>query len=372
MSSLRSIVDELAVEDLARLEDRQLEDDLVEIDLQIVRLTAQRSRRLAEIDRRGSYKDSGYLSTTSWLRDRCGISARESAKRTHRARALTHMPDTSDAFRRGEIGVSTVNQLVAARRAHPHAFAGDEQTLIEAVKPLNPRDTFRTIEYWRQAQDVGEGAADRRFQRRRLDVSSTLEGMVRIDGEIHPEGGEAVIIALNALAETTDPTDDRTTQQRRADALVDLCGDYLDRGSAPIVGGEKPHVTLTVSLEALEKRAGKPCELDETGVITAEAARRLACDSSISRIITQGASEPLDVGRRTRTISSALRRALVVRDGGCVIQGCDRPPRWCDAHHIQHWVDGGETSLANTELLCRRHHTMEHEGQNLPRKARAP
>jgi len=90
--------------------------------------------------------------------------------------------------------------------------------------------------------------------------------------------------------------------------------------------------------------------------------RRLACDASISRIITDGKSQILDVGRRTRTISPALRRALVVRDAGCVHPGCDRPPSWTEGHHLEHWVDGGTTDLANLILLCRRHHRAQHEG----------
>ena len=94
MSSLRSVVDEFAVEDLGRLEDRQLEDDLVEIDLQMTRLGAQRSRRLAVVDQRGFYRDHGYLSTTAGLAARCNISGREATVRLARARTLCFMPAT--------------------------------------------------------------------------------------------------------------------------------------------------------------------------------------------------------------------------------------------------------------------------------------
>ncbi len=372
MSSLRSVVDEFAVEDLGRLEDRQLEDDLVEIDLQMTRLAAQRSRRLAVVDQRGSYRDHGYVSTTAWLAARCNISGREATVRLARARALCLMPATGAAFVAGDIGVSTVNQLVAVRRAQPEVFAEHEAGLVEAVKPLNPQDTYRVIEYWRQALDHYHDDCEQRFQQRRLNVSSTFEGMVRGDFDLDPEGGQIVLTAIRALSESTDPADTRTPQQRRADSLVELCRDHLDHGDTPTQGGEKPHISLLVSLGTLESRAGEPCELDETGVITAQAARRIACDAAISRIITQGPSEALDVGRRTRTIPPALRRALNLRDRGCVAQGCDRPPRWCDAHHILHWVDGGETKLPNLELLCRRHHTMKHEGKTFPRKTRAP
>jgi hypothetical protein len=75
-----------------------------------------------------------------------------------------------------------------------------------------------------------------------------------------------------------------------------------------------------------------------------------------------GKSEVLDLGRSTRVVSRAQRRALVLRDGGCGFPGCDRPPQWCDAHHLRHWVKGGPTDLWNLVLLCRRHHVLCHEG----------
>jgi len=188
---------------------------------------------------------------------------------------------------------------------------------------------------------------------------------VRLDGDLDPVGGEIVITALRSITEPIgrggDGTD--TPAQRRADALVDLCRDHLDSGTAPQAGGERPHITVTVDLEALEGRAGSTCELDETGVIPPEAARQLACDAGVSRVITKGPTQVLDVGRRTRTIPPAVRRALIIRDGGCTAPGCDRPHRWCDAHHIVHWVDGGSTSLDNLALLCRRHHRLVHEGK---------
>ena len=372
MSSLRSVVDEMAGEDLAFVGDRQIEDDLVELDQQMGRLSAQRSRRLAEIDRRSSYEDQGYLSTTSWLRDRCRISAREATKRVHRARALSSMPFTAAAYQDGDLATAVVDLLTSAHKRHPETFAEHEATLVEQARALNPRDASRLIAYWRQALDHHNEDAARQRSRRRLSIAATFEGMVHGEFELDPESGEAVMAALRALAETTDGTDERTPAQRRADALVELCRDYLDHGDAPVRGGEKPHISLLVSLEALQGGKGKPCELDEAGVVSGEVARRIVCDSAISRIITKGPSEPLDVGRRTRTIPPAIRRALNLRDGGCVIKICDRPPRWCDAHHRQHWIDGGPTSLENLELLCRRHHRLAHEGKVFSRKARGP
>jgi hypothetical protein len=116
-----------------------------------------------------------------------------------------------------------------------------------------------------------------------------------------------------------------------------------------------------VDVDALESGTGR-CELEDVGQISVDTAAMLACDASITRIVTKGRAEPLDVGRATPLISAALRKALVERDGGCRFPGCDRPPSWCDGHHVVHWSDGGRTCLGNMLLLCRRHHGLIHRG----------
>ncbi len=99
--------------------------------------------------------------------------------------------------------------------------------------------------------------------------------------------------------------------------------------------------------------------LEGIGSVSAETSRRLACDASLVVLAHDEEGRILDVGRRTRAISPALRRALTYRDGGCRFPGCNS--RLCDAHHIEHWAEGGETKLENLVLLCRRHHRAVHE-----------
>ncbi len=111
--------------------------------------------------------------------------------------------------------------------------------------------------------------------------------------------------------------------------------------------------------------------------VTPETVRRITCDGAIIPMVLGSDSEPLDVGRKTRTIPTAIRRALEQRDGGCVWDGCDAPPSWCDAHHLTHWTDGGDTSLGNLTLLCRPHHTAthkssDHDDRNRPNQPRPP
>jgi hypothetical protein len=224
------------------------------------------------------------------------------------------------------------------------------------------------------------------------------------------------------LAGRIAPDDPRTPGQRRADALIQLCRQRLDEGTLPELGGERPHLTVVVPITALAAgvphpaappvfaagvpdhpatppafagRAAAPASVGVPGParwptapapapwsapggptherMTAEATwgavlgppalRRLSCDASLARVVLAADSQPLDVGRRSRTVPAAIRTALVVRDGGCVFPGCDRPPPWTDAHHVVHWADGGPTSLGNLALLCRSHHRTVHEGQ---------
>jgi len=298
------------------------------------------------------------------------------------------------------------------------------------------------------APEASAAAAERAYRRRWLSVSETFGGTVAVNGMLDAEGGAVLLSALTALSSRTGPDDPRSARERRADALVELARQQLDRGELPSVGGERPHLTVVVPLETLERRAaGQPTANDTAsrrrdsppraagqpgnntgpepepepepgtgggtgagtqptedhpaqdhrattpthatttvpgtanrmvrwpgagpraadtgwaGPICGEAARRLACDAGLSRVIVDGASQPLDVGRRTRTISPALRTALVVRDGGCVWPGCDRPAPFTDAHHLTSWIDGGATALDNLALVCRVHHRTVHEGR---------
>jgi hypothetical protein len=216
--------------------------------------------------------------------------------------------------------------------------------------------------------DGGAATANQEHERRRLHIARLLDGMVAIDGLLDRDSGELVLTALNAAMDVPQAGDMRSSAQRRADALVDLCQVGMTTVATGPGRARRPQVNVAVGVEVIERRAGVELarcvhpEAANVGQLAAETLRRIACDAGVARVITQGDSQPLDVGRTTRTVPAALWRALVVRDGGCVAPGCDRPPGWCDAHHRVHWADGGETSLENCELRCRRHHRAVHEG----------
>jgi Domain of unknown function (DUF222)/HNH endonuclease len=262
--------------------------------------------------------------------------------------------------------------LLAARQEDPEAFDRSEEQLVEAAEVHSMGDLRRIAAWWRQ-QAEREAAVDGEEvlrSRRSLHASVSFLGMVRVDGDLDPETGETLLTALGAALDAearSGPADDRTPAQRRADALAEICRQWLDRSDRPIVAGERPHVTVTVDVGSLAPSGDGPdasvhtTELDHVGPVDPHTARRLACDASVMRVVLSGRSEPLDVGRRTAVIPPAMRRAVILRDRRCRFPGCDRPHPWCDAHHVVHWADGGPTAVGNLLLLCRRHHRMVHQ-----------
>ena len=365
MSELRSVTDALRGEILAELPDARIEEDFEEIHRSMELLEAERLRRLAEIERRGLYERDGHLSAAAWLASRFKVAWSVAREHVRIARALEEMPVTQRALEEGEVSMSAVRVLATAHDVDPEAFRCAEGQLVEAARLHSAGDLRRVATFWRQTveQERPLGGHEQLHARRRLYASRTFLGMVRGDFDLDPEGGETVLTALGAVLDAESRSrgedDERTPTQRRADALVEVCRQWLDLADRPTVAGERPHVTVTVDAGVLRDGAGA-AELDRSGPVAPEVARRLACDASIRRVVMAGRSEPLDVGRRTHVVPPAMRRAVVVRDRHCRFPGCDRPHTWSDAHHVRHWADGGETAVRNLLLLCRRHHRLIH------------
>jgi hypothetical protein len=205
----------------------------------------------------------------------------------------------------------------------------------------------------------------RAFDRRRLNVTRSGDGSVAVEGRLDPLGAETVMTAIAARSAPAGADDERTPEQRRADALVQLAREQLDTGQLPDTGGARPHVTVVVDLDTLQQREGAaPGLLDRLGAVSGATARLLACDAAVTRVLTAGGSQILDVGRATRVVSVAQRRALAVRDKGCI--SCHAPVAWCDAHHVRFWADGGPTDLHNLVLLCPRCHRSVHDRRLRP------
>jgi hypothetical protein len=154
-------------------------------------------------------------------------------------------------------------------------------------------------------------------------------------------------------------SDLRSAAQRRADALVEVCRLATAGGDLPDNGGDRPQIVVTVDFDTLRDQIGA-ATLDDGALLGAATARRLACDAAIIPAVLTGTSQILDLGRERRLFTGPLRRALILRDRGCAFPTCDRPPRWCDGHHIVHWTNNGPTTLHNAVLLCGHHHRLVH------------
>jgi hypothetical protein len=281
------------------------------------------------------------------------------------ARALEHMPAAREALGLGQVSSSAVGALAAAREANPEEFSLVEEDLVEVARTMPARTLRLTVERWKVRVEPTAALREdaERFERRCMRVSRARDGMVRVDGNLDPETGATLTTALDAVTGAwarSGSDDPRSPAQRRADAVGEVCRGWLSHSDRPTVGGERPHITVVADLDTLEGRSSARSETSVGTSVPAETVRRLACDAHVSRVITSGRSEPLEAGRSVRVVPPTLRRALSVRDGGCGFPSCDRPVSWCDAHHIRHWADGGQTDLANLVLLCRRHHRMTH------------
>jgi Domain of unknown function (DUF222)/HNH endonuclease len=407
LSALRSAALAVAAVDSAKLPAAALEDAVVELRRLIDGLEGTWSRLVATLDASGAIEGG----TAAWLRSSCRLSPAAARSRVTLARRLTERATVAQELSAGEISVDHARLLTTAldelAAVDPQLAARTEGPLLDAARQLDPVRLRRSITHARYAltPEATVAADESAHQRRRIDVASTFEGMVAVSGVLDAEGGEVLLTALAALSGRWGPDDERSAGQRRADALVELCHRQLGRGELPALGGERPHLTVLVPIHTLpvasasndvpfHHAAGKalagiatlrpsdsparrsgPASDQPSGsgrlvgpetmwgaVLGPDAARRLACDASLTRVVLGPESQPLDVGRRTRLIPPAVRTALVVRDRGCTHPGCDRGPQWTDAHHIQHWADGGSTSLENLVLLCREHHRSVHEG----------
>jgi hypothetical protein len=279
------------------------------------------------------------------------------------------LPATAAALAAGAVGPAQVRVITTTMGrlptgTHPDEAAQAEQTLAEAARRFDPAALSRIADRLLAHLDPdGAEPADEPEKVRELRIHTRRDGTVSLNGRLDAEGGAKVLEVLGSLNGRRPPVDGipdpRSRPRRDADALVEAMSRLLDDGDLPARGAQRPHLVLTIGLRELTDGLGSAV-LDTGGRMTAAEARRLACDVSIIPMVLGSDSMPLDVGREQRLATPALRAALAQRDQGCAFPGCDRPPRDCHAHHIQHWLDHGATALHNMCLLCSYHHTVVH------------
>ena len=378
---LNDAVAAVVAESIDNFSTHALGADLVEIRRAVDRLEAEFLRRLHRFHQaRGAQSDGGGT-TVSWLRHRCGMTAKAAAYRVHLARTLGELPATLESARAGRASLSNVLMIAhLASDVGVERVAPIESILVGAAETLEPR-AMRTLVQAAGLRLDPDGVLERdnhAHERRWFDCDETYGGGFVVRGELDHESGALVKTIIDALSHGMARGETRSAAQRRADALVELAAMQLRCGDHRDVHGQRPHLTLTVSADTLRSAApsgadAPPAELSVVGPIHPETARRIACDA-VKTVVTVAAPAPdgaapiagtralpLSVGRATRTIPAHLRTALVLRDQGCRFPGCDRPAAWTDGHHIIHWADGGRTELENLVSLCRRHHRAVHE-----------
>jgi hypothetical protein len=357
------------------LSDAELSDCLDTLHQLEQTVAVLRSHVVRQIDGRGIATVKGFRGTAGWLRDRLRLDPIAARDMVAQAAALDRRPNVDRAFGAGAIDGRHAAVIADTLDALPSGIdlaviADAEAMLLDMATEFAPGKLRRlgarildhvAPEVAEEAERVALELAEKRALRRRgLTLSVPVDGSVRVSGYLTVEDAAIVNAALDPLC-APRPADDRPAGQRRADALVDVCQLALRTGSLPDNGGEPAHVVVTVPYDVLtgELRRGV---LDSGERISPDAARRLACDAQLLPVVLGGAGQPLDIGRSRRLFAGPIRRALVARDRGCAFPHCDRPARWCDAHHVVSWLAGGPTSVANGVLLCRRHHRVIHRG----------
>lgn len=389
-------------------------EDYLALRALIDRLEVVGLRWLAALDSSGVGSADGSVSTAAWVRRHAGRSARAAAADVRLARRLhtdevRRLATTRSLLDEGSLTVEHARVLARATATlAPDAFALAEPTVAAAATdlPVDPAGQVAThiarhAEELHASTQVDPVAARRAAAEadRHLHLSPCGD-MYALDALLTAEAGRALAAVLAPLALPRSQEDAlpdlRTAPQRRADALGEAATMLLASDRLPTHGGQRPQVTVLVDLDDLVSGHGGGWFPDGGG-LSATATERIGCDARVGWIATRTGTpvadgpetgsggraerdlvraalrrvspalggvptEVLDAGRAQRVVSPGQRHALAVRDRGCVFPGCDRPPEWCDAHHLIPWSKGGPTDLANLILLCARHHTAVHEG----------
>jgi hypothetical protein len=374
-----------------------LEDEIATLAAHIHAATHRLLVLIRAFDRRRGWELGGHRTCAHWLSARTGIDLGAAREKVRAAHALEALPLTSACMARGELSFSKVRALTRV------ATRDNEGPLLELARGCTTAQLERMVRGFRRGSREDEAALERRRSESRcLSVFPDEDGMYVVQGRLPAEVGALLMRAVEAASDALyreerapEPEADtrKAAAQRRADALGLLAERAMEAGFGGTGGGEddegwegeepvcqngadpaksetipisgtraqRYQVVLHVESETLaaDGQAGRS-ELEDGTRVSAETSQRLACDAGLVRVDHAPDGSVLDVGRRSRTVPPAVRRALEVRDRGCRFPGCGL--RFAEGHHVVHWAKGGETKLTNLVLLCRHHHRLVHEG----------
>ncbi len=324
-------------------------------------------------DRSEDWRTDGYGSAAAALRDACKMTNGTAAGHVKLAAKLERLPEVAHAFAEGELSRQHVYAIADAYTPdRTSALSSITPALVAAAKELSPKELRGLVKHATDAIDGDGGAHDdaAKHARRQLFVAKTLDDVVDLAGTLDTLGGQWVATALDTeMQRNRRAGDSRSKPQRRADALVNICRLYLDRTERNTPGA-LPHVMFIANLEALSDDLALVenvrNEATRTGALSRATLEQLTCDCTISRVLMAGESEVLDVGRATRVISPALRKAVIARDKTCTEPGCDVPADQCEIHHEVPWHQGGRTDLSNLKAKCAADHWKTHHPERPP------
>jgi hypothetical protein len=318
-----------------------------------------------ESEKAGEHLVAGNVTAASWIARTCGMSVSSAADRVCVGKQLEDLTKVAAALGSGEISYQSASQLCHLReKLGEKAELFDEDEMLSYAREYSVSELRKLCDLARHVVDPDGffNDAEESFLRRRLHISQMSDGLFAVDGVLDPVSGAALKTAVDVLAKPKGPEDERTAKQRRADAVGELALHAMEQGTLPRRHSVKPHINLTMTLEALKGELGvPPTDLELSLPISTRTAERISCDCTMSRVVLAD-SMVIDVGRATRTVSPPTMRALRVRDKGCRAPGCNRQVNWCSPHHLIYWSRGGPGKLPNLVLLCYFHHRLVHEG----------
>ena len=340
-------------------------------------------RLLAEFERRDGHAGWGIASCAHWLSWKCGIGLVAAREKLRVARALVALPMISDAMQQGKLSYCKVRALT--RVATPET----EALLVDISEHCTVSHVEKIVRLYQRTDRAEElSAANACYAARNAQCYFDEGGQVIVRARLAPEQGALFMKALEAASDALREAEDASrgapeatqatsaepepAHARKADALALLAETFLARGPNTSTAADRHVVTVHIDERVLrEPQAEGECNLEETVAVPPATVRRLCCEGSLVALVEDDAGSPRSASRKTRVVSPAMRRALNARDGGCRFPGCSNA-RYTDAHHIVHWIDGGETTLTNLTLLCRKHHRFVHEyGFTIERVGRA-
>jgi hypothetical protein len=373
-----AVVDALLAVDVAGMDDPEAAAHVLAVERLGARIDGLRLRTVRALERHGVWAVEAAATPAAWLRHRTGTSAADAGRQVRLARSLASMPLADEALCAGEISMRAVHLLARCATPRTRALYGEhEAMLVDQARQLSADQLEKVVEYWLALADPDGREPSGDAERDSVHLSRAGNGRWSLRGDLCDEIGAEIAALLQEMCDQLfrrdhrltevdpdDPVVRRPPSNRRAEALHEL---IRQGGAAPTnAGRRRPSISVLADAASLgaSGHASQPVhETIDGTVIPLRLLRLWSCDAELLRVVLGASGEPLDVGRSERHPTGAQRRALEARDRGCAVPGCDRPPAWCDAHHVVEWGAGGPTDIDNLVLLCRHHHRRIHHGR---------